>query len=190
MDQINPFTNAPSKDQGQPAAGQVKPVPAPTPKTKSSFDIKIILKGLVFLIIGVVIAKLAFDSVIPMFKAQPKKETQVSKPASKPLGPKSIPSVGIKSKTTKAGKSKTPEPSLSETFAAAKKAAKPAPVQSSEAYTLNGIFLSETDNSSSAIINNKVVGIGETVDGATIQAITIDGVELSKDGQTIKLINR
>jgi len=38
-----------------------------------------------------------------------------------------------------------------------------------------------------AIINNKVVTIGDQVDGAIVNSITIEGVELIKGDEIIKL---
>jgi hypothetical protein len=182
MDQINPFTNAPSNA----APGAPQPVKPEPPKPKNTFSIKPLLKGAVMLIIGVVIAKLAFDSV---FKQQPKIQQPPAQPARS-----TIKTTGQKAPAaakTKSGKNKNePELSLSETFAAAKKATKPVQ-QSGEPYVLNGIFLSETDDASSAIVNNKVVQVGDSVDGAKVISITIEGVELIKEGaSTIKIRNK
>jgi len=71
-------------------------------------------------------------------------------------------------------KKATAEQSLSDTFAAAKKIARPpAGAQQAEAYIINGIFLSEGDaGNTMAIINNKVVTIGDQVDGAIVNSIT------------------
>ncbi|RJO64325.1 MAG: hypothetical protein C4540_04230 [Candidatus Omnitrophota bacterium] len=57
-----------------------------------------------------------------------------------------------------------------------------------EQYTLNGVFSSGND--SYALINNQIVRLGEKVDGATVEKITADSVELStQEGQLI-LTNR
>jgi type II secretory pathway component PulC len=182
MDQINPFTNAPANAQAP--NQQVKPE---QPKIKTPFSIKPILKIVLLIIIGVVVAKLAFDSLKPGLKPKPDTTSTAAKKTIKPVFQKDA--TDGKAKT---GKSKTAQPvSLSETFAAAKQAVKkPASSSSNEPFTLNGIFLSESDGMSSAIINDKVVEVGETVDGASVESISIDGVELSKDGKTIKLQNR
>jgi len=152
MDQINPFTNAPTNPpQPQPTA-EVPPPPAQqakpaAPKTSapkkkpSEIDIKHIIKTIVLVVIGIVIAKLAFD-----------KE----------------------------------ELSLSETFAAAKRTPRPAPVQA-EPFVVNGVFLSESGGTASAIVNNKVVQVGDTVDGAVVKSITEEGVELMRVDEIIKL---
>ncbi|MFA5100421.1 MAG: hypothetical protein WC547_06025, partial [Candidatus Omnitrophota bacterium] len=189
MDKINPFTNAPSSAPGQPsgqAPAQNQPPKPQEPKPKREFSIKPLIKALVMIIIGVVIAKLAFDSVVPMFNPPQKSAVKEAKPGSKRAAHRGA--VPSKSKNAKGKQAETL--SLSEQFAAAKIAAKPAPQQSGDQFVLNGIFLSEGDGMSSAIVNNKVVQVGDSVDGALVQSITIDGVELTKDNSPIKLRNR
>jgi len=134
----------------------------------------------------VVIAKLAFDSIIPLFKPKPQ---AVPMPKSvTPARQVATPAAAAKPMQDKAKKA-TAEQSLSDTFAAAKKIARPpAGAQQAEAYIINGIFLSEGDaGNTMAIINNKVVTIGDQVDGAIVNSITIEGVELIKGDEIIKL---
>lgn len=50
---------------------------------------------------------------------------------------------------------------------------------------LNGIFLSE--NECYALINNRIVEEGDTIEGATVVEITTNEVELDEDGKIIKL---
>lgn len=193
MDQINPFTNAPVNPPPQPGAAPVPPQPAaqakPTPpkpaepqKKKSEFDIKHIVKTIVMVIIGIVVAKLAFDSVVPMFKPQPAAPSKTA--GVKAAGARTA---SAPARPARGGKKGQAELSLSETFAAAKKAPKPPAQAQTEPYVVNGIFLSEGAGLSSAIINNKVVGVGETVDGATVTSISSEGVELMKDNEVIRL---
>ena len=180
MDQINPFTNTPTNAQvpNQPVK--------PDPKIKTPFCIKPILKIIVLIVIGVVIAKLAFDSLKPNLKPKPDANSAAAKKTTKPVVQKDT----TAGKTT-TGKSKaTEQVSLSETFAAAKQAAKQTAPRSDEPFALNGIFLSEADRMSSAIVNNKVVQLGDSVDGALVTSISIEGVELSKDGKKINLRNK
>ncbi len=130
MDQINPFTNAPTNPPEPPPAVHVPPPAQQTkpaaPKTSapkkkpSEIDIKHIIKTIVLVGIGIVVAKLAFD-----------KE----------------------------------ELSLSETFAAAKRTPRPATPAQTEPFVVNGVFLSEGGGTASAIVNNKVVEVGDTIDG-------------------------
>jgi type II secretory pathway component PulC len=169
MDQINPFTNTPTNAQvpNQPVK--------PEPKIKTPFSIKPILKIIVLIIIGVVVAKLAFDSLKPNLKPKTDANSAAAKKTAKPVVQKS---------------NATEQVSLSETFAAAKQATKQTAPRSDEPFALNGIFLSEADGKSSAIVNNKVVQLGDSVDGALVTAISIEGVELSKDGKKINLRNK
>jgi flagellar basal body-associated protein FliL len=185
MDKINPFTNAPSNAPGQPAGPITAPNQQPKPqepKQKKEFSIKPILKAVIMLIIGVIVAKLAFDSLVP----PPKPVVKEIKPLSRPAVQKTA--VPAKTKTTK-GK-QAPPLSLSEQFAAAKKITKPEQQPSNEQYVINGIFLSEKDETSSAIVNNKVVQVGDSVDGAIVRSITIEGVELFKEDALIKVRNK
>ncbi len=140
--------------------------------------------------IGVVIAKLAFDSVMPNFKAKPEAETKaVVKPAAK-TSSKSTAAKGSKAAKGKS-QANADEPSLSETFAAAKKTVKPAAdTKSSDPFVVSGIFVSDGDDKSSAIINNKIVQVGSTIDGALVEEIAIEGVTLSKDGKSFRLRNK
>ena len=55
-------------------------------------------------------------------------------------------------------------------------------------FVLNGTFFSE--NQGYALINNKIVKDGDTVDGAVVKRVGLDEVELEQDGKTVKLYNR
>ncbi len=64
----------------------------------------------------------------------------------------------------------------------------PPPVVSNkpqEAFVLNGIFFSR--NEGYALINNHIVRMGDTVDGALVLKITADEVELNSGGATVTL---
>jgi len=52
-------------------------------------------------------------------------------------------------------------------------------------FVLNGIFFSGDEGY--ALINNQIVKMGDTVDGARVSRITADEVELKSSGNTIKL---
>lgn len=121
MDQINPFTNAPINPSAQPPSpdkSAQQPQRQPAGRKKIEFDIKYIVKSIVLLLIGVVIAKLAFDSIIPLFKPKPQ---AVPMPKSvTPARQVATPAAAAKPMQDKAKKA-TAEQSLSDTFAAAKK---------------------------------------------------------------------
>jgi len=53
--------------------------------------------------------------------------------------------------------------------------------------TLNGVFFSE--NEGYALINNQIVREGDTISGAEVVRITMDGVELKANGRSIKLLS-
>jgi hypothetical protein len=52
-------------------------------------------------------------------------------------------------------------------------------------FTLNGVFFSEGEGY--ALINNKIVKIGDEVGGAIVKKIDLDAVELETSGTTTKL---
>ena len=51
--------------------------------------------------------------------------------------------------------------------------------------TLNGVFFSEDEGY--ALIDNKVVKVGDAIEGAQVIKIDIDGVELEAGGETFRL---
>lgn len=53
------------------------------------------------------------------------------------------------------------------------------------ALVLNGVFIS--DNETYALVNNQIVKIGDTIDGAVVQKIAMNEVELGFAGKTIQL---
>lgn len=53
------------------------------------------------------------------------------------------------------------------------------------ALMLNGVFFEQGEGY--ALINNKILRLGDEIDGAKITEITIDGVSLDSNGKTIKL---
>lgn len=61
----------------------------------------------------------------------------------------------------------------------------PTPSVASPGFTLNGVFFS--DDHGSAIINNQIINEGDTIEGAKVISITLDGVELEIEGKSIKL---
>ncbi len=52
-------------------------------------------------------------------------------------------------------------------------------------FVLNGVFFS--DNVGFALINNHIVKEGDSIEGAVIQKITMDEVDLSINGSTVKI---
>jgi len=50
---------------------------------------------------------------------------------------------------------------------------------------LTGVFFSEDEGY--ALINNRIVKVGDTIEGAKVVQITLDGVELEAEGLTLKL---
>lgn len=56
-----------------------------------------------------------------------------------------------------------------------------------DTFVLNGVFFSQAEGY--ALVNNQIVKEGERVNGATVVKITLNQVELTKEGSTIKLSN-
>lgn len=53
--------------------------------------------------------------------------------------------------------------------------------------TLSGLFFSQ--NQGYVLINNQILKEGDTIAGATVKSILLDGVELESEGRMIKLSN-
>jgi len=62
------------------------------------------------------------------------------------------------------------------------------PSQDKQAFVLNGIFFS--DNDGYALINNQIVRENDSVDGATVQKITANSVEINQEGKVTTLSTR
>lgn len=65
---------------------------------------------------------------------------------------------------------------------------KATPLQPKAEFTLNGVFFSQGQGY--ALINNQISKVGDVVDGATVGSITIEGVELTRQDETIRLSTR
>jgi type II secretory pathway component PulC len=118
-------------------------------------------------IVGVGAAKFGYDFLIPKFA--PKKTVAA---AAKPRV----------ATTPQAFKPATPY--LPAPLEAVKKKIKQVAIP----FELNGIMFS--DNDKSALVNNKIVQEGDTVDGAQVTRISEESVELSREGKTITLTTR
>jgi type II secretory pathway component PulC len=66
-----------------------------------------------------------------------------------------------------------------------KKIPEPSAPQNKETFILNGIFFSYND--SYALINNQIVRENDSVDGARVQKISTNSVELNQEGKIITL---
>jgi len=64
-------------------------------------------------------------------------------------------------------------------------AAQAQPAFSGSALTLNGVFYSGDE--AYALLNNQITRVGDVVDGALVKRISLEGVELEKDGQLIQV---
>ncbi|MBN2831551.1 MAG: hypothetical protein JXL82_04695 [Candidatus Omnitrophica bacterium] len=53
--------------------------------------------------------------------------------------------------------------------------------------TLNGVYFQK--NEGYALVNNRIIKIGDTIQGATVKAVTLDRVILEFEGREITLIN-
>jgi hypothetical protein len=185
---VNPFTNqAMPANPPTPAfnpPGEIKPPPPVTPaqtepiKTPPKYDFKIIFLYILLIGIGGVLAKYAFDFFVP--KPQKPVTPQLinvnAKPASQPLI-KIVP-----------GKQ---QPAASSSSSAAKKQDQPLASlkkklnQTVNPFVLSGIFFSGEQNY--CIINDKVLGEGDSVEGAKVIRISSEEVELQLNEKTLRL---
>lgn len=52
-------------------------------------------------------------------------------------------------------------------------------------FNLNGVFYS--GNEAYALLNNQIIKVGDTVGGAVVKRISLEGVELEKDGNLLQI---
>mgnify|MGYP003394695586 CR=1 FL=1 len=181
---INPFTNQPIPPP--PAfnpPGELKPVITPQEKVKpnkpvNKFDFKTIFLYVVLIGLGAVLANYAFNFFTPKHSksAAPQFQNAISKPVAQPL---------IKFIPGKQHAATPPLPAVEkkkdQPLISIKKKVTPAV----NPYTLSGIFFS--GNQSSCIINDKILELGDSVEGAKVIRIDPEEVELQLESKTIKL---
>ncbi len=177
---VNPFTNQAMPPNPAPLPfnppGQIKPPPPPQPgevksaRPASKTDSKIIFLYILLIAVGAVAAKYAFDffvpksqsagnkkSIGPLIKITPNKKQDASSAGVPGAQKKDQPLISLKKKT----------------------------VQSANPYTLSGIFASGDSNY--CIINDKVAGEGDLVDGAKVIQISNEEVELQTNERTFRI---
>jgi hypothetical protein len=142
----------------KPAQPEVKTSPR-----KSAPSLNLVLTYLLFICLGILIAKFAFDKFTPHF--MPAAKTPAVAAAALPKPP--VPAVQLPSPIQAVKKS-------------LKKAVEP--------YELNGIYLSGSD--SYALVNNQIVQIGDEINGATVLKIAAEEVQLSHNNKIIHLISK
>jgi hypothetical protein len=178
---VNPFTNQPIIPPNPPfnPPGEAKP-PAPekeAAKPVKKFGFKILFLYIILVALGGVLAKYSFDFFAPKKQANssaPRFQSVTSKPASQPLI-RFIPS------KTQAAPSSAAEKKQEQPLVSIKKKIN----QTMNPYDLSGIFFSGAQ--SYCIINDKVLGIGDSVEGAKVVRIDPDEVELQLNDKSIKL---
>ena len=184
---VNPFTNQAMPPKSPTPAfnppGETKP-PVSGPhsesvpvKSASKFDLKIIFLYIFLVAIGGVLAKYFFDFFAPK-KPKPVTPQLINvnaKPASRPLI-RFVPSKQAAPPASGTDDKKNDQP----LFSLKKKIS-----QTVNPYNLSGIFFSGDKNY--CIINDKVLGEGDSVEGAKVTRISTEDVELQLNDKTIKL---
>ncbi|MCX5707405.1 MAG: hypothetical protein NTY14_00245 [Candidatus Omnitrophica bacterium] len=184
---VNPFTNqampanppTPAfNPQGEtkPPLDQLQPEPLGS-KPAAKLDFKIVFLYIILAALGGVAAKYSLDFFAPK-KPKPSTPQLInvnSKPASQPLI-KFVPGKQAASQVSGAQEKKGDQP----LFSLKKKID-----QTVNPYTLSGIFFSGNQNY--CIINDKVLGEGDSVEGARVTRISTEDVELQLNDKTIKL---
>jgi hypothetical protein len=186
---VNPFTNQamppnPPTPAFNPPGEMKPPVPAPKDEFKpakpaAKFDFKIITLYILLIAIGGILAYYAFN----FFAPKPVKPTTPqlinvnAKPASQPL----IRFVPGKQQQSSAQAAAEDKKNNDQPLSAIRKKIN----QSVTPYTLSGIFFSGDQNY--CIINDKVLGEGDSVEGAKVTRISTEDVELQLNDKTIKL---
>lgn len=140
--------------------------PEPKPETVKKPAIAIYVLYAVFIVLGIGVAKVAFDIFSPRF----------IKPAAKSASPY--------------------VPKAAAAAPAAAKAVQDSPLdlvkkkikQTAVPFELNGLYIA--DDETYALVNNKIVQEGDLVDGATVVAISEENVELKHNDKIIRLTTR
>jgi hypothetical protein len=137
-------------------------------------------KYLLFIVIvslGFVIASISFNLLMPSHKGLSKKDIKNSPLQTEPIQGIMAPAENI-----------VPAQNLANSvnnLAAAPPESSQSEKQIQPLLVLNGVFFSE--NQGYALINNRIVKEGDTVDGAIVERISLDGVDLNSGGLVIKL---
>lgn len=154
------------KNHATPASGE-------SVKKPGRPSLKVYLLYVLFVVAGFAIANFIFTILTKSMQGSV--EPKVSMPTR------------AKQKATEAPHSETPAVSI-EAEAAPSVTQTAGPSRDKDKFSLTGVFFSE--NEGYALINNKVVKVGDMVDGATVKRVDLDGVELECDGETLEIENR
>ena len=182
---LNPFTNQPILPPTPPfnPPGEAKPPVEVKKEIKPAkpvkkFDFKIIFLYIVLLSLGAVLAKYAFDFFVPKQPnpSTPQLKSVTAKPASQPF----IRIVAGKQQSSAASSASSGKKENQPLLSLKKKIN-----QTVSPYNLSGIFSSESK--SYCIVNDKILEIGDTVEGAKVVRIDPDEVELQLNDNSIKL---
>jgi hypothetical protein len=126
--------------------------------------------------LGFLTAKTAYSFINAHFSKQPRQEKAVEK--------NTLPAF----RNSAVKQAKTPPAAIAVPAAKETKKvpARPSPVTpAASGFALNGVFFS--GNEGFALINNHIVKEGDSIEGAVIQRITLDEVDLSINGSTVKI---
>jgi len=148
------------------------------PKTekKSKHNTKKYLLFIVIACLGFVIASISFNLLMPSHKGLSKKDIKNSLLQTDPIQGIMAPAENI------ADTANNPPPLAPRESPESSQSQKQT---QSSLLVLNGVFFSQ--NQGYALINNRIVKEGDTIDGAIVERISLDGVDLNSAGLVIKL---
>ncbi len=166
------------------------PIQNPTTPTEEKKETKPpksnLLLLVVFLALGIGTAKLSFHYLLPIINANLKNKKTAEKQITKTTTENKSTINFTKQPQTVTNQASKTINNLIQNTVKPKNANQPTPAP----FNLNGIFFSEVETKGTALINNKIVQEGDTVDNAKVIKIEADTVELELNGQKIKLLNR
>jgi len=145
-----------------------------TPK-ESGHKAKRYLSFIIIVCLGFAVASISFNLLMPSHKRLSEKDINKPQLETEPI--QNITNIPAPADNI-ADTSNKPPAVESPEFSQSQKQASPLLV-------LNGVFFSE--NQGYALINNRIVKEGDTIDGAEVGRISLDGVELNSGGLVIKL---
>lgn len=144
-----------------------------------------VLAIILFLILGIVTAKVTFQYLLPIITKNLKNKKTLERQSLTTSIPNK-PTSNINKQTQQMATQATKTINNLIQTATKSKTQQPA----SNTFSLNGIFFSEVETKGTALINNKIVQEGDIIENAKVIKISADTVELDLEGQTIKLVNR
>jgi hypothetical protein len=160
----------------QPVAKPEPPKPQTPVQAPEKSGMKVYLLYGVLIVLGIFLAKVAFDIFSPKASERPKSTASSAKSSKSSSKTAARPSQ-VKSSTAKPAQKAEPIKAIKKKFR-----------EATEPYILSGVYFDAEKGY--CLINDQVLEEGDEIDGAEVVKITLDEVVLDLKGKTIRLSNR